>query len=201
MTARTIDKFFRTLSRQLQQPVQVIVTGAAAGALMGRVRPSVDIDFAISLIRAGGGTWVALEAAIQETVKRTGIQANYAADIDRWGQITLMDYRRRTLPYRTFGKLEVRILEPAYWAIGKLSRYLDPDVQDLIAVFKRQRPVPARLVSVWGAALKASVRSTAQGHFRRQVEHFLRTYGRRIWGAEFDVEATVRRFQKAAGLL
>ena len=197
MNPRQIDRFFHVLARELPQPTRVIVTGAAAGSLWGCVRPSLDIDFAIQLVRRGRTHWAQVDAAVDRAVTLTGISANYAEDIDRWGLISLLDYRRRTTLYRKFSNLEVRLLDPAYWSIGKITRYLDPDVQDLVAVLTRRRVPAARLIRVWARALRASPPSTARPHFRRQAEHFLRTYGRTIWGRRFDSDQAVQQFHRA----
>jgi len=200
MTRAQIDGFFRVLAEQWGEKVVVLLTGAAAAAIWGHVRPSVDIDFAVRVKKRGRSVWERLEDAIGRTVKLTGIQANYAEDIDRWGSITLLDYRRHTRPYRRFGPLEVRLLDPAYWSIGKMTRYLDPDVRDMVQVFKRQKVAADRLARLWGKALKRSPRSTALSQFRRQVEHFVRSSGRTIWGREFAPERALRRFYKEAGI-
>lgn len=200
MNRRQIDTFFRVLAEQLHEKATILLTGAAAGAIWGHVRPSVDVDFAVHLRTREKKSWEKIEAAIQRTVRLTGIQANYAEDIDRWGLITLLDYNRRTRPYRRFGLLQVRLLDPAYWSIGKMTRYLDPDVRDMVQVFKRQKVPAQRLVRLWGRALKKSPRSAALFQFRRQVEDFLRSYGPAIWGKKFDAGKTIRRFHSAAGI-
>lgn len=199
MTERQIRRFFQALAGELKRPVRVTLTGAAAGALLGSVRPSLAIDFQIEPAQGARGRWDELEVAIGRAVQLTGIQANFAQDIDRWGAISLLDYRRHTRPYATFGRLRVRLLDPRYWAIGKLSRYLDPDVQDLVAVLKRQRPPVAQLARLWGRALAASPRSSACTQFRAQVEHFLRTYGPAIWGPGFNADMVIQQFHEAAG--
>ena len=196
MSPRQIDRFFGLLARELDQPVTVILTGAAAGSLWGHVRPSRDIDFAIRPARRGAIQWQRIEESIAHATQRSGVSVNYAEDIDRWGAISLMDYALHTQPYRRFGNVRVRLLDPAYWSIGKISRYLDPDVQDLVGVLSRH-PVPAqRLLKIWARALRASPRSTTSTTFRRQAEHFLRTYGMRIWGKRFNAEHTIRTFQE-----
>lgn len=200
MTRQHIHRFFQVLARELDQPATVILTGAAAAAVWGGVRPSLDVDFGITPARGGSSRWRALEEAVARTTRLTGIQANYAADIDRWGAITLLDYRRRTLPYRRFGTLTVRLLHPAYWSIGKMTRYLAPDLQDLVTVLRAQRVPVASLVRLWGRALRRSPPSAAVTHFRNQAEHFLRHHGRTVWGTAFDPERAVRCFRRAAGL-
>jgi len=200
MNRRQVDTFFRVLAEQSNEKVTILLTGAAAGAVWGHVRPSVDVDFAVQLRTGEKKSWEKVAAAIKRTVQLTGIQANYAEDIDRWGLITLLDYKRRTLPYRRFGLLQVRLLDPAYWSIGKMTRYLDPDVRDMVQVFKRQKVPADRLARLWGAALKKSPRSAALFQFRRQVEDFLQTYGSTIWGKKFDAGKTLRLFYREAGI-
>lgn len=65
---------------------------------------------------------------------------------------------------------------------------------------RRQRVPPDRLARLWGRALRASLPSTARMQFRRHVEHFLRSYGRRVWGKRFDPAPSLARFSRAAGL-
>lgn len=199
MTPRVIERFFRTLAQEFGEPATVIVTGAAAGSLWGHIRPSQDIDFGAQI--GGDPTgWERFQAAVNRTAQRTGIQVNYAEDIDRWSSITLLDYRRHTVPYRRFGKLSVRLIDPVYWSIGKLGRYFDLDVDDIVTVLRRKHMPAASTIRVWAKALRASPRSTAVIQFRSQVEHFLRTYGPAIWGRKFDAEAAVQHFHRAAGI-
>lgn len=201
MTRSQVDRFFRTLAREMQDRVTVILTGAAVAALLGRARASRDVDFAIRPLRRDRSrSWEAIQSAVERTVRITGITADYAEDIDRWGPISLMGYRRHTRPYRRFGKVEVRLLEPAYWSIGKMSRCLVPDVRDMVGVFRRIKLPWREAVAVWARALRASPPSTARFQFRRQVEDFLRKYGRAAWGKGFDADEAMRSFRRAAGI-
>ena len=200
MTPRTIDRFLRILAKEFDRPATIIVTGAAAGSLWGHLRPSRDIDFGVELSRREPRAWETFHAAVDRTVQQTGIQVNYAEDIERWSSISLLDYRRHTLAYRRFGTLDVRLLDPVYWAIGKLGRYFDLDVHDLVAVLKRRRVPPRRLLRILAMALRASPRSTSVFQFPLQVEHFLRTYGRDVWGRTFNPERAVASFHRAAGI-
>ena len=196
MTPRQIDQFFRALGRQLEVPARAILTGAAAGSLWGHVRPSLDVDFAIRPAGRGRGAWQHIEQAVERASRLTGIRAHYAEDIDRWSAVSFLDYRRHTTPYRRYGLLDVRLLDPAYWSIGKMTRYLDLDVRDLVHVLSRQRVPPCRLVALWARAIRHSPRSPALGQCRRQIEHFLRTFGHAIWGQTFDAERAIRLFHR-----
>ncbi len=201
MTRRRIERFLATLAAELDAPARAYVTGAAAAALWGRVRPSVDIDFGLEFRgrgRAKVSRWDDLQRAVDRTTKLTGIPANVAEDIDRWGMITLLDYKRSARRYRTFGKLEVKLLKPVNWSIGKLTRRLDADLSDVVEVFKRLGTSATAAATTWGRALRASPASTAQFQFRRNVEDFLRRHGPAIWGRAFDAEATIRVFDRWA---
>jgi hypothetical protein len=199
MTGRQIDRFLATLGRELGVPARAFVTGAAAAALWGRVRPSLDIDLGLEL-RNSSTSWAVVEAAVERTTRLTGVPSNVASDIDRWGMITLLDYRRSSRLYRRFGRLEVRLLDPINWSIGKLTRYLDPDVRDVSQVFRARRVAATAAARTWGRALRASPPSTAQFQFRRNVESFLAREGRAIWGRGFEPAAALRAFARAAGI-
>ncbi len=91
-------------------------------------------------------------------------------------------------------------MEPAYWAVPKLARYLDTDAADIETVLRAQGVKPEALARLCGRALRASPRSTAQFSFRQHVEHFFRAHGPAVLGSGFDAEAAVRAFQRAAGV-
>jgi hypothetical protein len=94
----------------------------------------------------------------------------------------------------------VHLLEPICWAVYKLARYLDSDVDDLRAVLRRQRIPWHGLARLCGESLRGSPRSTQLRLFRQQVEHFFRTHGVRVWGTPFDPEHAIRIFRKAAAI-
>ncbi len=200
MNKRQIDNFFKILDAELRLEAGVILTGAAAGTILGSQRPSMDIDFEIELKGTGEPEWERLESAVRKSVEKTGIYANYTEDIDRWGMITLLDYKKKTSHYKKYGKLAVRVLDPAHWSIGKMTRFIDPDIQDMIQVFRKKEVPALRLAKIWGRALKESHRSTTLAGFRRQAEGFLESYGKKIWGKGFDPAKVVRQFHKAAGI-
>ena len=203
MTPKRIEHFLTVLASELRRPARVYVTGAAAAALWGRVRPSVDVDLGIELVSRSAdraGDWQVVETAVERTTRLTGIPANVAEDIDRWGMITLLDYQRTSRRYGRFERLDVRLLHPANWSIGKLTRFLDSDIRDVTAVFRSKEVQAATAARTWGRALRASPASTTQIQFRRNVEHFFTHQGRPIWGRTFEPAAAIRAFERAAAL-
>lgn len=202
MNKQAIERYFSLLSRKFHEPCLIILTGAGAGVVYGRVRATMDLDFAVKLkgpsSAAKSGRWEDFSKAVQVVTLQTGIDAQYAEDIDRWSSITLLDYENHTCPFKRFGKIEVRLLDPCHWAIGKFSRYLDSDIRDLIQVLQKTKTPWRRLTQVLGKSLRKSPKSTACFLFRRQVEDFLSAYGRSIWGKEFSKEAAIQRFHRDA---
>ncbi len=202
MTSRQIERFLTILAAELGEPARAFLTGAAAAALWGRVRPSADIDLGLEFRgrarAASPGSWQRIQEAIDRTTRLTGVPASVAEDIDRWGMITLLDYRRSSRLFRRFGKLEVRLLNPVNWAIGKLTRCLDPDVRDVTEVLRRQKVPWIGAARTWGRALRASPASTTQFQFRLNVQDFFRRRGRSIWGPSFDAQVAISRFEGAA---
>ena len=140
-------------------------------------------------------TWWRMNA-VRRASDVTGIAVNFSEDIDRWSQITFLDYRKHTIAYKTFGRIAVFVLSPSYWSIGKIARYLDPDVDDLVKVLKTNPVNPPELAGLWGRALTNSPRSTASFTFKKHAEHFLRTYGATIWGKGFDREDCLKALSK-----
>jgi hypothetical protein len=91
-------------------------------------------------------------------------------------------------------------MAPDYWTIGKMARFMKLDIDDVVAVIKKQRLPVNRLVVLWGRALRASPLSLAKGRFARNVEYFLRRHGKKLWGKKFDAESAVNDFRRQAGL-
>ncbi|MBI4335685.1 MAG: hypothetical protein HY589_03410 [Candidatus Omnitrophica bacterium] len=201
MNQKQIDRFFQTLNQNIKEgrkgKIEIILTGAAAGILMGGNRPSIDIDFAIECDKRHLKD---MEDAIRNTSDVTGIAVNFSEDIDRWSQITFLDYKTHTRVYKTFGAVKVSVLSPAYWSIGKLARYLDPDVDDMVRVFKNNPVSCLELAILWGKALLKSPRSSASSMFKKHVEHFFKTYGLSIWGKDYEENKCLETFYKMCGI-
>lgn len=182
----------------------MILTGAAAGAIYGSVRHSVDIDFEIRLkgkARKGAESRdEVVRGLIGEVSSKLGIAANYSDDIGHWSMIDYLNYRKASMPYKRIGKLDVRLMAPEYWTIGKMTRFLEIDVKDIIKVIKKKGLRPERLVSLWARALRASRLSLTKGRFQRNVDHFLNVHGNRLWGSAFDKQKAIADFKKLAGL-
>jgi hypothetical protein len=196
LTRAELVRFFRLLDRELSTRAKLVVTGGAEAMLLGGVRPTGDADFGVL---TSPSAWGDVERAIATAAARTGIAVQYSQDIDRWSSVAIPRARFRTRPWKRYRRLNVHLLDPGCWAVYKLARYLEADVQDLLAVLRRERVSSARLSRLCGESLRASPRSPVLFLFRRQVEHFFRTHGRTIWGGGYDPERSIAAFHRAAG--
>ena len=195
MKREDVGRFFSELSKRWTIPTEILLLGGAGALVMGGNRPTMDVDFEVH-IRSRAASWEAFARVVAGVSEKTGIGAQYAESIDRWSQIALGDYRRHTLPVSRFGSLKVRVLQPEHWSIGKIARYWDQDIQDMIAVFSRRRPDPAAVARVWAQAIARSPKSTQLALVRRQALHFFRTFGGQIWGPSFRSETVESQFRK-----
>ena len=195
-----LDRFLRSLARRVPCPVRLVLTGGGEAMVLGGIRPTGDLDFALVVAERFQTHWPAVEAAVAAARAEARIAVQYATDIDRWSSVSIPMARRRSRAFRRFGRLSVHLLEPTCWAVYKLTRYLDSDVEDLRAVLRRQRVAWRGLAHLCGESLRTSPRSTQLRLFRQQVEHFFRTYGGGVWGASFDPERAIGIFRRAAGI-
>ena len=198
MRPRDIDRFFALLGKRVESPVQIILTGGGAAILEGVSRATRDLDFQIVLRTRSAARRQALQEAILRVERETGIAAQYDAAIETWSSISWPARRPKSASYKMFGCIEVRILDPLWWSVGKLTRYLSYDISDVVTVFKTTRISPDRAARAWGKALGRSPLSNAQPIFRRQVLDFFASHGRRLWGSSFDSNTAVRLFLQSA---
>lgn len=201
MRKALIHQFFKELDRELKKPAEIILTGAAAGSLLGVVRPSVDIDFEIR-VRSARRSADRLEVreAVQRAAEKAGVAVNYSENIGHWSMIEYLDYRRTALPHQSLGRLRIKLMAPEYWTIGKMGRFYEVDIRDVLKMIRRRKLKPEALIRLWGRAFRASPLSLDLGNFRHHVTHFIERYGKAAWGREFDRVKAVALFEKACGL-
>lgn len=193
-------RFARALASRLDHSVQLVLTGGGEALLLGGTRPTRDLDFGLVARIRKPEAWRDLEQAVEQAAAQAGIVVQYSQDIDRWSSISIPRQRRRSQLWRRIGRLSVRLLDPTCWAVYKLARYLDSDVEDLVAVLRRERVSNSQLARLCGECLRTSPRSPNLHLFRRQVEHFFRTHGAAIWGKGFDGESAIAVFHRSAGI-
>lgn len=197
MTPRQIDRYFKTLDRLLARPAEIIVVGASAGALMGHIRPSFAIDFEIRLKgKKSAASRRLIAQAVEIAARENGVAVNYSENIGGGSRIHYLDYRKMAETYKKIGKLKVKIAAPAYWTIGKMARFLELDIQDMVQIIKKKKIAPEILIRIWARALNSSDLSLELGQFRDHVLYFLRNYGQRVWGRKFDIQRHVDKFQR-----
>lgn len=192
MRKKQIDQFFKELDKALNQKGEIILLGASAGSLMGHIRPSLDIDFEIRMAGRKKNK-KDLEARILETARKIGVAVNFSENVDHGSMVSYLDYRKTAIAYKKFGKLQVKLMAPEYWTIGKMARYYSLDARDMAAIIKKKKLRPEKLVRVWRRALALSDLSLELGQFRKHARHFLKTYGRKLWGKTFNYEPLAKK--------
>jgi len=198
MKKALIRRFFKELDQELRKPAEIILTGAAAGSLLGVVRPSLDIDFEIRLKqRKRQASQLETRKAIQRIAEKVGVAVNYSENIGHGSMIDLLDYRKTALPYLRAGQLHIRIMAPAHWTIGKMARFLEVDIRDMIRMIRRKKLRPEELIALWSKALRSSPLSLELGSFSRNVIYFMRHYGKQVWGRKFDAEKGIALFNRS----
>lgn len=194
-----IDQFFAELDRELGDRAEIILTGAAAGSLWGQIRPSLDIDFEIRFPDSKKSFSPSeVSEAIQRASAKIGTAVNYSEDISRWSMIDYLDYRKAALPYKTIGRLRIKLMAPGHWTIGKMARFFEIDIEDLLKVIRLKKLKPGPLIKLWGEALRESPLSGVSGQFRDHVISFLKEYGKSLWGRRFNAEESIALFKRAA---
>ncbi len=197
MKIKDIERFFTVLDQKIDIPLEVVLTGGAAAVLQGVIRATHDIDFEVDFIHKPKDipvAWKMVHEAMHFSGQATGITPQYASDIDRWNAIPLPF--KSSLRIMTIGKIKVRILDPGLWAIGKLTRYIQSDIDDLRIVLKSAKTKPNPMARLWGQALRRSPPSNMQNLFARQVESFFRSYAKEIWGSKTDPSKLIEIFLK-----
>ena len=188
----TIDLFFGTLAKEWPHATEILLIGGAVALIVGSNRTTEDIDFEAAL--GSGSKWEDFQRAIEKIKEKLGIRVQFSESIERWSMISYLDYAKHRNPYKRYGKIKVAFLEPAYWSIGKVSRYLDQDIQDMVLVFSKEKTDPLRLARLWRKALNESPVSTQLFNVKKQMHHFFRTYGPKIW-KDIPLEKILLLFQ------
>ena len=193
MTKKRIQRFFEALDRALQTFADIIVIGASAGTLMGHIRPSIDIDFEIRL-KGGKHLDERQEQIIKEVALQSHLAVNYSENISRWSMIDFLDYRKTAVAYSKFGKLNVKLIAPEYWTIGKMARFSDFDISDIMKIVKIKKLSADKLIRVWARAFQSSDVSLEKGDFKKHVVYFLRYNGKRLWGKLFESDEALKKY-------
>ena len=195
MRKNLIDLFFLELSKKTTKETELIVTGAVAGALFGHSRPSLDIDFEIRPKKKKDHAYLEyLDGVIREISSRLKVDTNYGEDISRWSMIDYLDYRKKTIPYKKMGRLDIRLMAPEYWTIGKMTRFFEIDIQDMVQVIKKKKLDAQEMIGLWARALKASPMSLAKRDFIIHAKFFIKSYGKRAWGKSFEPKEALVKF-------
>ena len=192
MPKTQLDRFLAALARHWPRPATLLLTGAQAASTWGRVRFTRDVDFEVAGIPAR--LMPAFDQAVHAARRASGLEAQYSTRIDRWSEISLLAYRRTAQPFKRYGRIEVRVLDPLHWSIGKVARYLNSDADDLIVVFRRIQPEPLTVARTWARALQKSPPSSQLWPVKQQMLDFFRTHARAVWKRPVPMDKIERLF-------
>src|SRR3990167_9824868 len=115
MRKKDIDRFFLKVSSRIKIPFQIYLTGGVASWFLGGNRPTHDIDFALKTKKE----WEQIEQIIREVSRELSIAVEFSEDISRWGMIGISDFEKGAKLYKRFGSIDVYILDPLIWSVGK----------------------------------------------------------------------------------
>lgn len=201
MTERDVDRFFQCLQARWSQAVDILLFGGCAAIVQTHPRATRDIDIEIQWPdgREDAARSQAILKAIDEAEAEANVEVQAGERVSHWSMIDWGEYRSHQHLWKRFGGVGVFLLEPEYFALTKLARSSEVDLQDIRHVFAARRGSWELLARACGKALRASPPSTAQAPFRRMVEHFFTTEGPAIWGKKFDPAAAIALFTKTYG--
>jgi len=196
MKPRDIERFFSALAKAWPHSTDVVIIGGAAAVLDGSTRPTFDIDFEVAFGEPRSVEDPEMFAsALHRAEVASGVEGQFTEDIGAWSPITLPPWRRSVRPWKQFGPIKVRVLDPAFYAVTKLRRGTESDFNDLILVARRHRLNWRRLAILCGLSARLSPSSTVLRGFVRRVEYLFVEHGKTIWGAKFDSGPAVKMFR------
>jgi hypothetical protein len=198
MRIKHADAYFKALGGELRTPLVLVLTGGIAAGILADERTTDDIDFAI--LRYTRKILPELEAVLQRLAKKHGILVQYSTDIGRWSSVSFLDWKKHSRPYTHQGFLDVRVLDPYYWSIGKITRGTERDLKDLEAVIRKQKLNWKKLASLWSEALRKSPPSSALFNVRKQMEGFLGRSKKGIFDVHYDASEAAAYFRKLLAL-
>jgi hypothetical protein len=196
MNLKHAESYFAALAKEVETPLVLALTGGIASNILADERTTDDIDFAI--LRYVKKDWPATETLLRRLAKKHGIAIQYHEDIGRWSMVSFLDWRKHSLPYKKAGMLEVRVLDPYYWSIGKITRGTERDLKDLRAVIRKRGLDWKKLARLWARALRESPISIRLSNVLRQMELFLRESKKNVFEKGYNPEKAVGYFKKLA---
>ena len=161
--------------------------------MIGGSRVTEDVDFEVSLPEIPEKD--KFFQAISQVKQETGIGFQFDESIERWSQISFLDYREHIQLYKCYDSIRVYLLEVTYYALTKVVRYLSQDVTDLMTVLQKEKPDPVELAQLWHKALKASPLSEKIYQTKKQMHDFFKTNGRKVWGDSCPLEKILPMFE------
>lgn len=177
-TIKDVEKFFKDLSGFITEEITVYLLGGCALLALGASRSTQDIDFEIKCLNSD-----TIDKIFNFCMERK-TAVNFSEDVGKWGMINISSNRNSAKFFAKYGTVLVNILSPFDMIIGKIERFTDTDIEDVLFLLKKNHINSDELLTAWANALKNSLKSEKSFLFQRQVEVFVTTYSKEIWGVE-----------------
>ncbi len=113
------------VGKRYPSSVQLYLLGGSALCLLGSPRPTLDIDYVGDDLKKDD-----LQKVMEEVAHEMGLDVE-AVPIERFTPVAHDGYQR-SLPFGTFGNLEVYIFDPYSIALSKIDRGFDTDIDDVV---------------------------------------------------------------------
>ncbi|MBF0491937.1 MAG: hypothetical protein HQM15_04075 [Deltaproteobacteria bacterium] len=192
MNKKKLEQFFKNISKRLKYPAEFYLTGGVAAWFLGNSRPTEDLDFALKCKT----NWEEISKELQLVSKNDQIPIEFSEDISRWGMVGYSDFTKGAKLIRQYPKLKIYLLDPVIWSVGKMNRFTENDVRDILKVFRKQKVSFHKVIKIWSEALKNSPKSSEQILFIKKVEAFFKKEGHKIWAKNFDEKKAFMDFRK-----
>jgi len=189
MIKSDIDAYFHALSLEWSYPTRIILNGDAYAHILTKAKVGDDLSFEIKTVHIQK-----LVNALFQIGHRLNLQVDFTENIQNGSPITYLDYRSHLRPYKSFKNIKVFLLHPSYWSLGKIVRYHDQDIMEMISVFEKWRPGESALAALWKQAMDASPKSTTLYQIPKSAFHFFRKYGVTVWGKGFSLNRIMEYF-------
>jgi hypothetical protein len=149
-----------------KEPLELILVGALALPFYGvEFRATYDLD---AEVETGN---------IEELyffLKEKGFESDLSENIAGWSVITLPSgYQKRSKIVYKDNFLTIKILSPEDFIIMKLRRGTNQDIQDALAVAKKQSVEIEKLNELYEKVLKESIKDTALFNFKKIYSVFI----------------------------
>jgi hypothetical protein len=120
-----------TIDAQLDRRITIVAVGGTALTLLNVKKSTIDIDFSFPNSDSDAFT------KALGMLPKPGYRIDYFSDGDIFSIILPDDYLKKSMPIKTFRRIELRALNPIDIVVTKIGRLKGRDKEDIEACIKR----------------------------------------------------------------